>query len=82
MKLGGESDPRNKALMKMFHLIDIGERAGSGVPELLVVWEKEGWEEPQINERLDGTERTTVTLSFKEKSAGKVPEMCRKKFWQ
>lgn len=22
-----------------------------------MVWEKEGWEEPQINERLDGTER-------------------------
>lgn len=27
---GGESDPRNKALMKMFNLIGIGERAGSG----------------------------------------------------
>ena len=36
-----------------------------------MVWEKEGWEEPQINERLDGTERTTVTLSFKEKSSEK-----------
>ena len=35
MKLGGESDPRNKALMKMFNLIGIGERAGSGVPELI-----------------------------------------------
>ena len=32
MRLGGESDPRNKALMKMFNLINIGERAGSGVP--------------------------------------------------
>lgn len=78
MKLGGESDPRNKALMKMFNLIDIGERAGSGVPELFTVWEKEGWEEPQINERLDSTERTIVTLSFREKSAKKVSEKCRK----
>lgn len=58
----------------MFNLIDIGERAGSGVPELFMVWEKEGWEEPQISERLDGTERTIVTLSFKEKSARKVPK--------
>lgn len=82
MKLGGESDPRNKALMKMFNLIDIGERAGSGVPELFTVWEKEGWEEPQIEERLDGAERTIVMLSFKKKNAekkyqkstGKVPE--------
>lgn len=78
MKLGGESDPRNKALMKMFNLIDIGERAGSGVPELFMVWEKEGWEEPQINERLDGTERTIVTLAFKEKSVRKVSEKCQK----
>ncbi len=60
MKLGGESDPRNKALMKMFNLIDIGERAGSGVPELFAVWEQEGWEEPQIEERQDSVERTTV----------------------
>ena len=26
MRLGGRSDPRNKALMKMFNLINIGER--------------------------------------------------------
>lgn len=31
MLKGGESDPRNKALMKMFNMIDIGERAGSGI---------------------------------------------------
>lgn len=28
MRLGGESAPRNKSLMKMFNLINIGERAG------------------------------------------------------
>lgn len=33
MRLGGESAPRNKSLMKMFNLINIGERAGSGVPK-------------------------------------------------
>ena len=34
MKLGGDSDPRNKVLMKMFNLINIGERSGSGVPSI------------------------------------------------
>lgn len=68
MKLGGESDPRNKALMKMFNLIDIGERAGSGVPELFSVWEKEGWEEPLIEERYGEAARTTLVLSFKKKA--------------
>ena len=53
MCLGGESDPRNKALMKMFNLINIGERAGSGVPNIFNVWADEGWEEPVIEERFD-----------------------------
>ena len=39
MLKGGISDPRNKALMKMFNLIGIGERAGSGVPDIYSVWE-------------------------------------------
>ena len=68
MREGGESDPRNKALMKMFNLIDIGERAGSGIPELFNVWANEGWEDPIIEERLDGVERTKLTLSFKKKT--------------
>lgn len=58
----------------MFNLIDIGERAGSGVPELFTVWEQEGWEEPQIEERLDEVERTTVRLSFKQKALKKSAE--------
>ncbi len=65
MRLGGESDPRNKALMKMFNLINIGERAGSGVPNIFNVWEDEGWEEPIIEERFD-PDRTVLTLSFKK----------------
>ena len=65
MRLGGESDPRNKALMKMFNLINIGERAGSGVPNIFNVWHVEGWEEPVIEERFD-PDRTVLSLSFKK----------------
>ena len=32
VKSGGISDPRNGTMVKMFNLIDIGERAGSGIP--------------------------------------------------
>ena len=35
---GGISDPRNATLMKMFSLIGIGERAGSGIPSIISVW--------------------------------------------
>ena len=73
MRLGGESDPRNKALMKMFNLINIGERAGSGVPNIFNVWADEGWEEPVIEERFD-PDRTILSLSFKKKVTAKSGE--------
>ena len=70
MRKGGESDPRNKALMKMFNMINIGERAGSGVPNIFNVWEDEGWVEPVIEERFD-PDRTLLLLEFKKKSGDK-----------
>lgn len=74
MKLGGESDPRNKALMKMFNLIGIGERAGSGVPELFSIWEEQEWKEPIIEEKMN-PDRTILILSFLKK----VPEKSTRK---
>ena len=71
MRLGGESDPRNKSLMKMFNLINIGERAGSGVPNIFNVWNDEGFVEPEIEERFD-PDRTILTLSLRKKRRKKV----------
>ena len=58
-KSGGISDPRNGALIKMFNLIDIGERAGSGIPNFLSVWEKSGFGEPEMHESFE-PERITI----------------------
>ena len=69
MRKGGESDPRNKGLMKMFNLINIGERAGSGVPDIFNTWDQEGWVEPIIEERYGDASRTSLTLSFQKKVA-------------
>lgn len=55
----------------MFNMIDIGERAGSGVPELFSVWKSEGWEEPAIDERFD-PDRTILTLVFRKKRISKI----------
>lgn len=74
MRKGGESDPRNKALMKMFNLINIGERAGSGVPDIFKTWEQEGWIEPRIEERYGEASRTILILPFVEKQAKKTSE--------
>lgn len=58
---GGVSDPRNAVLMKMFNLLNIGERAGSGVPNIFHVWSKENLGEPQYEETMDCS-RTKLTL--------------------
>lgn len=58
---GGISDPRNAVLIKMFNLINIGERAGSGIPNIFRIWNKEGWPAPVIRESFD-PERITVSL--------------------
>ena len=69
MRLGGVSDPRNKTLMKMFNLINIGERAGSGVPKIFNIWADEGWKQPEIIEEFD-PDRTVLVLPLeKEKNS-------------
>ena len=70
MRKGGESDPRNKSLMKMFNMINIGERSGSGVPLIFHTWEDQGWKEPVIEERFD-PDRTILSLDFSPKQAKK-----------
>lgn len=68
---GGVSDPRNAALIKMFNLINIGERAGSGIPNIYRIWRKQGWQEPTIAENFE-PERISLVLPL-EKSADKKP---------
>ena len=50
-------------MLKMFNLIDIGERAGSGIPNIFRVWREQNWTTPEITEQLE-PERTTLTLLF------------------
>lgn len=64
-KSGGISDPRNGTMLKMFNLIDIGERAGSGIPNIFRVWREQGWTMPALTEQLE-PERTLLVLSFEK----------------
>ena len=61
MLKGGDSDPRNKTLMKMFNMIGIGERAGSGVPSIYDVWKSEGFKTPIVEESY-APDRTKLIL--------------------
>lgn len=65
---GGISDPRNANLIKMFNLINIGERAGSGLPSIRAVWQQQGWQEPEIVESF-GPDRTILSLPVETEPA-------------
>lgn len=72
-KSGGVSDPRNGTMLKMFNLINIGERAGSGIPNIMSVWAEQKWSEPKITQTFE-PERTTLALCLRAqnvKSDGK-----------
>ena len=60
-KNGGVSDPRNAAMARMFHLIDVGEYTGGGIPNLYRVWKTEGWPEPVFTESCSPA-RVSLTL--------------------
>ena len=64
---GGISDPRNKTILKMFNLLDIGERSGSGVPNIFNVWSDQGWPAPTIIEESKPL-RTRIILEFNEQA--------------
>lgn len=59
--LGGTSDARNKTILKMFSLIQVGERAGSGVPNMVDQWVSCGYGRPRLSETFD-PEVSTVFL--------------------
>lgn len=48
-------------------MVDIGERAGSGIPNIFSVRKKQGWPAPQISEDIE-PERITLSLEIQKTS--------------
>ena len=52
-------------------LINIGERAGSGVPDIFSVWEQEGWQLPEVEEEYGpDTSDGKISEKISEKISG------------
>lgn len=60
-------------MMKMFNMIGIGERAGSGIPDIYQIWKNEGWAMPVVEEKYN-PDRTCLTLTFEKKQAKKTSD--------
>lgn len=58
---GGNSDPRNPNLLKMFGFVNVGERAGSGVDKIMTAWKEQNWKKPVYDISLR-SERVTLQL--------------------
>ncbi|MBD2578063.1 RNA-binding domain-containing protein [Oscillatoria sp. FACHB-1406] len=50
---GGLSDARNPNLQKMFQMLGIGDKAGSGFPKILRAWREQQWFTPLVSEKLN-----------------------------
>ena len=58
---GGNTDPRNETILKIFSLIKIGERAGTGIQTILHVINMFGYSKPIIEESFN-PDRTKLTI--------------------
>jgi predicted HTH transcriptional regulator len=68
---GGVSDPRNETIMKMFSLVEIGERAGSGIPDFTNTWRTYEGEDPHYTVT-HSPDRTSLVIPCKNLNSGKV----------
>jgi predicted HTH transcriptional regulator len=66
---GGVSDPRNPNIFKMFALLDIGERAGSGLFNIRTIWREESWPTPVWEETFT-PERLRLSIPIEEEKIG------------
>lgn len=64
-KYGGESDPRNALIHKIFSIIGLVERAGSGIHKITNAWNNKKWIAPEITE-FSNPDRTILKLTMKK----------------
>lgn len=69
--IGGNSDPRNETMMKMFTLINIGERAGGGIPDMVKKWTESGYRKPVLSERVN-PERSSIFLPLEKENGSNI----------
>lgn len=68
---GGVSDLRNPNVCKMFLLIGLGERAGSGLSNIRQTWREQEWKIPQISQQ-ESPARTTFILRMISASESEI----------
>ncbi len=76
--LGGDSDPRNEGVMNLLHLVRIGDKAGTGIPNIILKMKKLGYPEPIWKDEAFPC-KTTLTLLLTKVSSSKTNNTLEKK---
>lgn len=63
---GYEHDCRNQKMHQMFHFLGLGERAGSGIPNIFKWWGDNHWLKPSIYEELEPYDYTVIELEMRD----------------
>lgn len=75
---GGESVCRNKSLQKMFSMLGVAEKAGSGTDKIMKGWREANWRSPNIEE-LQAPDKVVLTMPMEsflsEESKRKLTEI-------
>jgi ATP-dependent DNA helicase RecG len=82
---GGESDIRNTTLQKMFNLIGLSDRAGSGFPKINRAWKAQHWRGPLLQEVIKPEKtilRLTMLSLFPQEEIDKLTKRFGEKFDQ
>lgn len=69
---GGESDCRNRTLQQMFLMINLGERAGSGLPKIRQAWLDAGGQ-LELSDSFEPYDQTLLRMEW-HAAGTKVPE--------
>lgn len=64
---GGRSMPRNESILLLLRTLGVADRAGTGIPKIIQLMQRDGFPEPVLQEGTD-PESTTLTLVFKAKN--------------
>ncbi|MCB9199002.1 MAG: putative DNA binding domain-containing protein [Flavobacteriales bacterium] len=76
---GGISECRNKALQRMFQMLGVGDKAGSGIDKIKKSWSAQRWASPKLKENLR-PDRVLLVLPMVSMLPEAVLEVLRGRF--
>lgn len=76
---GGESVCRNKSLQKMFAMLGVAEKAGSGTDKIMKGWRESNWRRPIVQEQTQ-PDKVVLTMPMESLLSNNTKQILENKF--